>query len=191
MFACQWHPDIPYGKQGEALALMRVRLAGPADAAWLAGLAERTFRETYTEFNTPENMERYVADHFGPDLQAAELRDSGKITLVVEVAGEAAGYAQLARGPTPSGVTGPTPMELVRFYVDRTWHGRGLAQTLMAVTVDTARAAGARTLWLGVWERNGRAIAFYRKSDFEDVGTHTFVLGADPQRDRLLVRRLD
>ena len=168
-----------------------VRLAGAADAAWLAALAERTFRETYTEFNTPENMERYVADHFGPDLQAAELRDSGTVTLVVEVDGAAAGYAQLARGPAPRSIGGPDPMELVRFYVDRPWHGRGLAQRLMAATADTARAAGARTLWLGVWERNGRAIAFYRKCGFEDVGTHTFVLGDDHQRDRVLVRRLD
>ena len=168
-----------------------VRLAGAADAAWLAALAERTFRETYTEFNTPENMERYVADHFGPDLQAAELRDSGKVTLVVEVDGAAAGYAQLARGPAPPSIGGPDPMELVRFYVDRPWHGRGLAQRLMATTADTARAGGARTLWLGVWERNGRAIAFYRKCGFEDVGTHTFVLGDDHQRDRVLVRRLD
>lgn len=167
-----------------------VRLAGPADAAWLAALAERTFRETYTEFNTPENMEAYVAEHFGLDRQAAELRDPAMVTLVVEADSQAAGYAQLARGPAPSSVAGPAPIELVRFYVDRPWHGRGLAQTLMAATVDTARLAGARTLWLGVWERNGRAIAFYRKCGFEDVGTHTFVLGTDHQRDRVLVRQL-
>jgi len=80
---------------------------------------------------------------------------------------------------------------VVRFCVDRPWHGRGLAQTLMAATADTARAAGGSTLWLGVWERNGRAIAFYRKCGFEDVGTHSFVLGDDHQRDRVLVRRLD
>lgn len=168
-----------------------VRLAGPADAAWLAALAERTFRETYTEFNTPENMEAYVAEHFGPDRQAAELRDPAMVTLVVEANREAAGYAQLARGPAPSSVAGPAPMELVRFYVDQPWHGRGLAQTLMAATVDTARLAGARTLWLGVWERNGRAIAFYRKCGFAQVGTHTFVLGTDHQRDLVLARPID
>src|SRR5204862_2877130 len=60
-----------------------VRLAGAADAAWLAGLAERTFRETYSEFNSPENMEGYVAEHFGPDRQAAELRDPAMVTLVI------------------------------------------------------------------------------------------------------------
>jgi ribosomal protein S18 acetylase RimI-like enzyme len=81
-------------------------------------------------------------------------------------------------------------MEVVRFYVDRPWHGRGVAHQLMAAAADAAQAAGARTLWLGVWERNPRAIAFYRKCGFEDVGTQIFVLGADHQQDLVLARSL-
>jgi len=168
-----------------------VRPAGPADAPWLAELAERTFRETYTAHNTRENMEAYVAGHFGADLQAAELRDPAMTTLVAEVGDEPAGYTQLLRSQPPPSVTGPVPVEILRFYVDRSWHGQGVAQTLMAEAVETARAAGAGTLWLGVWERNERAIAFYRKCGFRDVGTHTFVLGTDHQRDYVLVRDLD
>ena len=168
-----------------------VRPAGPADAAWLAALAGRTFRETYSAENTPENMERYVSEHFGSARQEAELRDPRMSTLVAEVDGRAAGYAQLARSVPPAPVTAPGPLEVVRFYVDRPWHGQGVAQTLMAAAVATARAAGAGTLWLGVWERNERAIAFYRKSGFADVGTQTFVLGIDHQRDLVLARSLD
>lgn len=119
------------------------------------------------------------------------MGDGRIVTLVAEVDGRAAGYAQLARGAAPPIVTGPLPMEIVRFYVDRPWHGRGLAQQLMAAAADSARAAGARTLWLGVWERNPRAIAFYRKCGFDEAGTRIFVLGADHQRDLVLARSLD
>ena len=167
-----------------------IRPAGVADAPWLAALAERTFRETYTAYNTPDDMERYVGEHFGPERQAAELRDGRMVTLVAEVDGRAAGYAQLARGAAPPSVTGPEPMEVVRFYVDRPWHGQGVAHQLMAAVADAARTAGARTLWLGVWERNPRAIAFYRKCGFEDVGTQIFVLGEDHQQDLVLARSL-
>ena len=167
---------------------MVIRRADPADAPWLAALAERTFRETYTAHNTPDDMERYVAGHFGPDLQADELRDPATTTLVAEEGGQPAGYVQLGRGPVPVSVSGPDPMEVVRFYVDRPWHGRGVAQRLMEAAVDAARAAGARTLWLGVWERNGRAIAFYRKCGFRDAGHQVFVLGRDRQRDLVLQR---
>src|SRR5262245_15978874 len=96
-----------------------IRRAAVADAAWLAALAERTFRETYTAHNTPENMERYVADHFGPALQAAELADRRYLTLVAEVSGQPAAYTQLGGGPAPECVTGPAPMEIIRFYVER------------------------------------------------------------------------
>ena len=168
-----------------------IRRAAVADATWLAALAARTFRETYAAHNTPENMERYVADHFSPALQAAELAESRYLTLVAEISGQPAAYTQLGRGPAPECVTGPTPMEIIRFYVERAWHGQGLAQRLMEAAAEHAAAAGARTLWLGVWERNPRAIAFYRKCGFAEVGTHTFVLGTDHQRDLVLARPLD
>jgi ribosomal protein S18 acetylase RimI-like enzyme len=165
-----------------------VRRADPSDAPWLAALAERTFRETYAAHNTPEDMEHYVAGHFGPDRQANELRDPATTTLIAEANGQPAGYVQLGCGPAPVSVSGPDPMEVVRFYVDRPWHGRGVAQELMAAAAAAARAAGARTLWLGVWERNDRAIAFYRKCGFHDAGTQVFVLGRDRQRDLVLER---
>jgi ribosomal protein S18 acetylase RimI-like enzyme len=168
-----------------------IRPARVPDAPWLAALAERTFRETYSAHNTPEDMESYVSRHFGPSRQEAELRDARLTTLVAEVDGKAAGYVQLARAPAPAGVTGPAPIEIHRFYVDQPWHGRGLAQLLMEAAVRAAKADGARTIWLGVWERNPRAIAFYRKSGFRDAGTQTFVLGADHQRDLVLARPLD
>jgi len=167
-----------------------IRPARVPDAPWLADLAERTFRETYTAHNTPEDMERYVAEHFAPGLQAAELSDPRLITLVAEVDGRPAAYTQLGHGPAPDAVSGPAPMEIVRFYVDRPWHGQGLAQELMRAAAEHALAAGARTLWLGVWERNPRAIAFYRKCGFTEVGTQTFVLGSDHQRDLVLQRTI-
>jgi len=168
-----------------------IRRAGVADAVWLATLAEHTFRETYSAHNTPENMERYVAEHFGSARQAAELADARYLTLVAEVSGQPAGYTQLGQRPAPECVTGPAPMEIIRFYVDRPWHGQGLAQRLMAAAAEHAAAAGVRTLWLGVWERNPRAIAFYRKCGFAEVGTHTFVFCTDRQRDLVLARALD
>jgi ribosomal protein S18 acetylase RimI-like enzyme len=167
-----------------------IRRAANADGPRLAQLAERTFRETYGEYNTAADMERYVEEHFGPARQAQELTDPRLITLVAEVTGQPAGYAQLGRTTAPACVTGAAPIEVLRFYVDRPWHGRGVAASLMAAAVGAAADVGGRTLWLGVWERNGRAIAFYRKAGFAEVGTQTFVLGTDHQRDLVLARPL-
>ena len=81
-------------------------------------------------------------------------------------------------------------MELKRLYVVRAWQGQGVAQALMDAALDAARARDAQTLWLGVWERNPRAVAFYRKYGFTRVGEHAFVLGGDRQTDWLLARPL-
>jgi hypothetical protein len=81
-------------------------------------------------------------------------------------------------------------VELARFYVDSPFHGQGVARKLMDAVVAEATRGEAATLWLGVWERNARAIGFYTKSGFRDVGSHPFQLGGDLQRDRLMVRDL-
>jgi diamine N-acetyltransferase len=74
--------------------------------------------------------------------------------------------------------------------VERAWHGRGVAQTLMEATIEAAAARGTGTIWLSVWERNHRAQAFYRKRGFEDRGERAFILGNDRQTDRVMALAL-
>lgn len=169
-----------------------IRRAAIDDAAALSHLGATTFRETFAGENTPEDMARYLAEAFTPEQQAAEITDPASTVLLAEFHGEAGtelvGYAHLIAGPVPEAVRGPAPLELKRIYVARAWHGQGVAQALMAAAIEAARARGARTLWLGVWERNPRAMAFYAKYGFTRVGEYTFVLGSDTQTDWLFVR---
>jgi GNAT superfamily N-acetyltransferase len=171
----------------------RIRPATIVDATALSRLAAATFRDTFEGTNAPEDMARYLADAFAPERQAAEIADpSGSVILAEHDAasGDAdlVGYAHLIASPAPEAVQGPAPLELKRLYVARAWHGQGVAQALMRAAIEAARARGAQTLWLGVWERNPRAVAFYGKFGFARVGEHTFVLGTDAQTDWLFAR---
>ena len=154
---------------------------------------------------------------YGVAQQAAELADPRIITLLVESGapgvssdepalseparlvradesngsnGDLIGYAQLREGEVPGCVTGPGAIELWRFYVLREWHGQGIAQALMERVRAEAVARGAATLWLGVWDQNPRAQAFYRKCGFVEVGDHVFLFGTDPQRDLVMEMKL-
>lgn len=168
-----------------------IRLATPADAGALAAFGERTFREAFGPDNRPEDVDAYVRATYFADRQGAEIADPDRITFVGESDGALAAFAQLrSDGEAPSCVTGSAPIELLRFYVDRPWQGRGVAHELMDTVVAAARSRGARTLWLGVWERNSRAIAFYEKHGFRDVGCQPFKLGGDDQTDRVMARAL-
>ena len=167
-----------------------IRRAVGSDAVALADFAARTFAETFGPDNRPEDMAMFLESTFGTEHQARELADANWVTLLVEIDGSLAGYAQIRSGPVPACVTGPSPIELYRFYVDRQWKGQGVAQRLMSEVRGIAARLGRRTLWLGVWEHNPRARAFYAKSGFKDVGSHHFILGTDRQTDRILVTSL-
>jgi diamine N-acetyltransferase len=173
----------------------RVRRAVAADAGLLSVIGERTFRETFAVSNTEEDMASYLAESFGPAIQSAEIAEPGTYFLILEIDGEAAGYARLSFGaPPPGTVLGQTrvnnPLEIVRFYIDRRWHGQGAAAELMESCLVEGECHGVDLLWLAVWEQNPRAIAFYRKSGFVVAGRKIFQLGSDAQTDLVMIRSL-
>ena len=93
-------------------------------------------------------------------------------------------------GDLPPEVSDNKPIELVRLYVLQESLGRGAGAALMQACIYEAKQRGYETLWLGVWEHNDRAQAFYRKWNFHQVGTHVFQLGDDPQTDILMQRSI-
>jgi GNAT superfamily N-acetyltransferase len=169
---------------------LAIRPALPADAALIAELGVRTFRDTFADANRPEDLAAFLAKAYGVEQQSAELADPRVGYYIGEVDGRPAGFAMLKRGAADPCVAGADPIELVRLYVDRGALGAGLGSALMGACIAAAVHGGHRTLWLGVWEHNHRALAFYRRWGFVDVGSHVFVLGSDPQTDRVLARAL-
>jgi len=165
-----------------------VQDAVAADAARLSEFGARTFYETFAADNTAEDMRRHLESSWATDKQLREIADPRMQTLILlDASGEWCGFAQLRAGKVSEGVPPEGSIELYRFYVDKPWQGRGAAGALMSAVKDRARRRGARTMWLGVWERNARAQAFYRKHGFEKVGSQVFVVGSDPQTDHVML----
>ena len=152
--------------------------------------SDPTFRDTFGADNTPADIAMYVLREFGADLQRAELADSGNSVFFAERAGQTVGYAMLRRSAAPPEVVGFDPVEVARLYAVRQCIGSGIGATLMQRCLDESARRGHDTIWLGVWEHNRLAIAFYRRWGFEDVGAHTFTLGRDRQIDRVMMRRV-
>ena len=169
---------------------LTLRPATLDDAPALGRFAEHVFRDTFGPHNRPEDMDAYCGTAFSLDAQRRELADADLHTVLAIAHDAIAGYAQLRAGPPPPCVTGPRPIELKRLYVERRWHGHGVAQTLMTHASELAQHHGAQTLYLSVWQHNHRAIAFYAKHGFERVGVAPFRLGADLQFDPIMMRPL-
>ena len=177
-----------------------IRRALPEDGEALAQLAERTFRDTFGTEENLADMDLYCAKSFSIEIQRREILDENYVTLLAEVDAQLVAFSQVrlqspkdcvsVASASVAGDLVKEPSELYRLYVAKAWHGRGVAQALMAEVMATVAQAGADCLWLGVWEHNPRAIAFYRKCGFTAVGEHVFQFGNDPQRDLIMMRAI-
>jgi len=163
-----------------------IRRAIATDAPALSAFGRRVFSATFEAENNPADLAAYLDGAYTAAHQQADIADPSMDTLLLDLGGSLAAFAQIREGPVPECVDDMAARELWRFYVDHAWHGQGVAARLMTAVDEAARARGANTLWLGVWERNLRAQAFYLKHGFAVVGSHTFLLGSDPQRDLIM-----
>ena len=167
----------------------RVRALSVADAASYSAFAERLFRDTYVDGYDPADIDLYVADAFSTAKQTSEIKEPGGRVLAIEDDRHGLlGFAHLRQTPAPSALDGRFAREISRFYVDRPWHGRGLARVLMSACIAEARSRGADALWLLVYQDNARAIAFYEKSGFKRAGSQPFQLGRRVDQDWVMVR---
>jgi GNAT superfamily N-acetyltransferase len=164
-----------------------IRYAAAADASALSHLGARTFRAAFADGNDPHRLESYIADHYSTAIQAAELQDDRLLYLVVEHEEQLVGFALLRSDQSHPDVTGNLPMRLARIYVDTPYLGAGLGSALMRRCIAECRTRGYDVLWLGVWEVNAKAIAFYERWGFARVGVEEFDVGGDRQRDAILM----
>ncbi len=169
----------------------RIRRADAGDADGLSRLAAATFplacppttpaQDIAHHIAAELNAERFLEYMAAPDTEFHVAEDgSGLIGYLMLVAGA------LGAPPLP----GRAPMEVRRIYVDPQWHGRAVAQALMATAAQRAAASGCDCLWLGTNQANDRAIAFYRSAGFSTFGTRTFQVGCSIECDYVLARGL-
>jgi ribosomal protein S18 acetylase RimI-like enzyme len=161
------------------------RTANSADAPALAAMGRRCFEETFGSAFPPNDMAQHLEAHFGPDALFAEYLDPVLRIRMAEQGGEIAAYLKLAPMTLPAPHE-PGALEVKQLYVLTPWQGAGVAAPLMDWAVATGRADGAPALYLCVWERGHRAIAFYRKQGFETVGEAPFRLGSRTYQDPIM-----
>jgi diamine N-acetyltransferase len=162
---------------------MNVRYGDLSDAMLLAKLGAKTFHDAFAKDNTPENIRLYIEKSFSEKIQMNELSMPDIVFLIAEWEDAPVGYAKLKMNSHDEAVKGAKVVEVERIYASQEYIGKGVGKELMKPCINEARQRGCDSLWLGVWEKNQRAIEFYAKWGFQEVGTHIFMLGKDPQRD--------
>jgi hypothetical protein len=158
------------------------------DLETLVSISRDTFRETFAKDNTPENMQQYLDENFNPEKLARELHNEYSEFYFALADDKIIGYLKTNRGPAQTTAQDDSFLEIERIYVLKEYHGKQAGQILFDTALSRARELGMKYIWLGVWEENPRAIAFYSKNGFSAFDKHIFVLGNDRQTDIMMKR---
>ncbi|GAB3038815.1 GNAT family N-acetyltransferase [Spirosoma pulveris] len=171
---------------------MTIRPATPADAALLTELSAVTMREAFgPPHNSADLVEEYIQSAITQPILEAELADPrSTFFLMVSSDGVPIGFAKLRRHTPPRRMKLRTAIEIQRIYLLASQIGKGQGRALLTHCLDWAKEQGYRAVWLGVWERNERAQAFYKTMGFERFGFHYFQFGSERQRDYWLQKQL-
>lgn len=169
---------------------MEIQKLTEADAAALQSISVQTFSETFTEGNTEENLAKYLDDAFNIARLTEELTNPESQFYFAVLDGFVIGYLKVNLGQAQTELKEANGLEIERIYVLKEFHGKGMAAAMYQKAIAIARQQNCTYVWLGVWEDNKRAIAFYRKNGFEEFNRHIFMVGDDAQTDIMMKKFL-
>ena len=169
---------------------IQVRIATEGDANLIADLSRQTFYDSFVADNTKENMEKFMNEQFTRPKLIDEIIQPWHIFFLAFVEDEAVGYVKLRDSSVPPDIAPQPCLEIARIYAIKEKIGKGIGKALMQTCHDTAQQKKKKILWLGVWEKNQRAIDFYTRWGFEKFGEQNFILGDDVQTDWLMKKYL-
>lgn len=158
-------------------AAFGIKKATATDAAVLAKLGADTFYHTFRPHNTEEDMQAYITKAYASEVILQNLANADIAYYLCYYDSKAIGYIKLLHNAT-YGVLQQQCIELEKIYILHTYFGTPTATLLMQQAIAHAKQAGFKTLFLGVWQENERAVAFYKKMGFEVFDTRQFKLGS-------------
>lgn len=167
-----------------------IRQCVPDDLGLLRDISRKTYFETFAAMNTPENMAAYLDEAFAAERLCEQIGDADSSFYFLYCGDEPAGYVKVNEGPAQTDMGDSAALEIERIYVLKPFQGAGLGQYLLDWALRIAAGRGKRYCWLGVWEKNKRALHFYKKNGFYPIGVHSFWMGKDEQTDYIMRKDL-
>lgn len=169
---------------------VKLRTCTYKDLEALREISMETFLETFGSQNSPESMQAYLEKAFNRAQLEKELSNPSSEFYLLDSDGEPAGYLKVNTGDAQTEGMGRDSLEVERIYIRRRFHKRGLGTYLILQAVRIAEERNKERIWLGVWEKNEGAIAFYTKMGFVQTGAHSFFMGDEEQTDYIMTKTL-
>jgi diamine N-acetyltransferase len=162
-----------------------------SDIDELQSISRQTFLETFADENTESDMKKYLDENLSIDILTSELMIPESEFYFASIDNKAIGYLKVNSGQAQTELKDQKTLEIERIYVLKEFHGKKVGQILFDTALQIAAGIKADYVWLGVWEKNTRAISFYKKNGFTEFDKHIFKLGDDEQTDIMMKLKLN
>lgn len=169
---------------------INIKICTLEDLHILQEISYETFNETFKDQNSPENMNAYLERAFNLEQLKIELSNESSQFYFVYFNHEVAGYLKINTNDAQSEEMGDESLEIERIYVKTKFQKHGLGKNLLNKAIEMAMEGNKKKIWLGVWEKNENAIAFYKKMGFVQTGAHSFYMGDEEQIDFIMIKTL-
>ena len=167
-----------------------IKKATENELIYLKEISIKTFCETFEKDNSPEDNKKYIEANFN-DLQLLkEINTKGSTFFIAFLNDKPVAYLKINIGEAQTEKQGNDSLEIQRIYVLSECKGNRIGSQLMKLAEEEAIKANLKRIWLGVWEHNDAAIAFYSKKGYRRFSQHVFMYGNDPQTDYLMEKML-
>ncbi len=160
------------------------------DLLILQKISIETFNDTFKDQNSPENMKAYLEKAFNSRQLQRELSNNSSEFYFIYFNDEHAGYLKVNSNEAQSENIGDESLEIERIYIRNKFQGKGLGKYLINKAEEIAIGKKKNRIWLGVWEKNEKAIKFYEKQGFVQAGAHSFYMGDEEQLDYIMTKTL-
>jgi diamine N-acetyltransferase len=165
---------------------MEIVKVTPQEVVQLQHISKKTFSDAFAKDNNPDDLEMFLNSAYSVDKLNTELLNPESEFYFINVENTPVGYLKINTGMAQTENKGSDSLEVERIYVEQKLHGAGVGKALLDKAFELARERNLKYVWLGVWEKNPRAIRFYQKNGFTVFGSHKFLIGKDEQTDILL-----
>lgn len=162
----------------------------PENIVVLQQLSSLTFIQSFAVYNTPEDMLDYLTTSLSYKNLETECAHSESTFFLAYLNNVMVGYLKINIKPIDEKPIHKNGLEVERIYVLQNYQGNSIGQFMMDFIYQFAIDKKLSYVWLGVWEKNIRAIKFYTRNGFNIVGSHDFLLGKDIQTDLLMQKEL-
>ena len=167
---------------------IKIKKCNREDLQVLQDISIETFNDTFKDQNSSENMKAYLERAFNLKQLEKELSNLSSEFFFIYFHNEIAGYLKVNVNDAQSEEMGEESLEIERVYIHTKSQKYGLGKLLLNKAIEIAKKHNKKNVWLGVWEKNENAIAFYKKLGFVQTGFHSFYMGDEEQIDLIMTK---